>query len=373
MLTILKRCSHCLLTLFVSVALFVSSFAAASEDRSVHSSVENNPSLKTELSPAYFYLGAELGVNYYQHGCESWSLDCDRNSNAAGFFAGYQINNHFAFEAAYLDLGEANATYLEGGIAQKYQGTMQGLNLSVLGSIELNEDLSIFAKVGAFNWHGENSGPFSTVSENDWAPSLGAGMSYQLTDSWQARFEYQYFHQLGNDILGGTNAHVTAIGISYQFGRTRAAPMTESPVTEISINETKVTAAVVATPPIVLEQITFPYLFDFDSSELHSSEPLQVIVERLTRYSQAQVILRGYSDSRGSSAYNLALSKRRTTSVYQYLIAQGVNDKQIVSEYFGDQNPVTDNLTEEHRHLNRHVQILLPQLTLPEVMPQQEQ
>jgi len=42
------------------------------------------------------------------------------------------------------------------------------------------------------------------------------------------------------------------------------------------------------------------------------------------------------------------------------LIAAGVNEEQIISEYFGEQYPVADNITEEHRHLNRNVKILLP-------------
>lgn len=101
-----------------------------------------------------------------------------------------------------------------------------------------------------------------------------------------------------------------------------------------------------------------------------NSYSLAVIINRLTKHPQASVILRGYSDSKGSDKYNLALSERRTTSIANYLIAQGINEKQIIAEHYGEQYPVSDNITEEHRHLNRHVKILLPSVL---INPTQEQ
>ena len=332
--------------LLFPLGLLLSNAAVAAQvDTSSQGTDAKKLAVVGELPAAYFYIGGKLGINHYQHGCEAWSLDCDKNSVAAGLFAGYQFNETFAFEAAYIDLGAAKATYLDSVNEHIYKGTMKGLNLSAVGSIYLLEDLALFAKAGVFNWYGENKGPFSTSKADDWAPSAGAGVSYQLNDSWQARFEYQYFHHLGNDTIGGTNAHLTSIGISYQFGRTRP---------------TIVTKTVMKPAPIKLEEVTFPLLFDFDRSELLLVDSLAVIVQRLTKYPQANVILRGYSDSKGSDAYNLALSQRRTDKIASYLIAKGVQEQQITSEYYGEKNPISDNLTEEHRHLNRHVQILLP-------------
>ena len=346
MLSFQKPRLSTLANILIPLMLSFSSISFATEVLTTKpDTVNENQHLEGALPSAYFYLGGKLGINHYQHGCESWSLDCDKNSVAAGLFAGYQFNETFAFEAAYIDLGAAKATYLDSVNEHIYKGTMKGLNLSAVGSIYLLEDLALFAKAGVFNWYGENKGPFSTSKADDWAPSAGAGLSYQLNDSWQARFEYQYFHHLGNDTIGGTNAHLTSIGISYQFGRTRP---------------TIVTKTVMKPAPIKLEEVTFPLLFDFDSSELLLIDSLAVIVQRLTKYPQASVILRGYSDSKGSDAYNLALSQRRTDKIASYLIAKGVQEQQITSEYYGEKNPISDNLTEEHRHLNRHVQILLP-------------
>jgi len=331
--------------LFSLVLLFTYSASVSASNDEITSADLNGTSTEAKLPSAYFYLGGKLGVNHYQHGCESWSLDCDKNSVAAGVFAGYQFNDNFAFEAAYIDLGDAKASYLENGNNYQHTGSMKGLELSALGSLYLTEDIAAFAKAGVFNWHGSNKGPFNNTNADDWAATVGAGLTYQLNDAWQARFEYQYFDHLGNDTIGGTNAHLTSIGISYQFGRTRAKIVTKT---------------VIKAAPIELEEVTYPFLFDFDKSNLLLADSLNVVIKRLTKYRQAQVILRGYSDSKGSDKYNLALSKRRTDSIANYLISQGVEEQQIIAEHYGEKYPVTDNVTDEHRHLNRHVQILLP-------------
>ena len=342
--------------LLLPLTLSLSFFSHADPQADTSTTIESNDSpAEMKLPSAYFYLGGKLGVNHYQHACESWSLDCDKNSFAAGIFTGYQFNENFALEAAYLDLGDAKASYLENANTHKYTGSMKGLELSALGSIYLADKLAAFAKAGVFNWHGENKGPFNKTKADDWSPTVGAGITYQLNDSWQARFEYQYFNNLGDDTIGGTNAHLTTLGISYQFGRTKP---------------TIVTKTIIKFAPIELEEVTFPLLFDFDKSDLMLTDSLSVVINRLTKYRQTQVILRGYSDNKGSTKYNLALSKQRVDSIANYLVAAGVNKDQIISEYLGEQYPVADNTTEEHRHLNRNVKILLPK-TL--VKAQQEQ
>lgn len=309
------------------------------------------------LPTSYFYMGGELGINHYQHGCDSGSLDCDKNATMAGFFAGYQFNQYLALEAAYIDLGSANASYLEGGKNQAYEGTMQGINLSAVASMPVYEDFTVFAKAGVFNWYGENKGPFSTLKADDWAPSVGIGMTYQISDAWQARVQYQYFHHLGNDDIGGTNAHATSLGISYQFGRARPEIITQ-------IVSNTVTNTVISAGPIELEPVTFPVLFDFDSSKLLFVDSLQIVVKRLTQYPQAKVILQGYSDSQGEREYNLALAAQRTDSIKRYLLERGVKSEQIITENYGEQYPADTAISEDQQYLNRRVQVVLPSMTL---------
>ncbi|MCK5881860.1 MAG: outer membrane beta-barrel protein [Sinobacterium sp.] len=294
---------------------------------------------------SYFYIGGKLGLNIYQHSCESWSTSCDKEDFAAGVFAGYQFNNMFALEMTYLDLGDATATYMQNTTQQKYTGSMTGIDLSGLAYLNISDDFSAFARAGIFHWQGENSGPYHQRKANGFSPTIGAGLAYQLSERWQVRAAYQYFHGLGDDEIGGTNANLATIGISYQFKPE--------------------TITVIETADITLEKVTFAVLFDFDKSKIVQPESLNAVVNRLTLYPQATVSLTAYSDTKGSVKYNFKLSERRLKSVHQYLIDRGVNKDQITSKNLGSSASVIDNNSEEHRHLNRLVQVLLPAVTIP--------
>ena len=334
------------LAVSISAASFLQvTHAENLEQDAKYSQIEEKGQTEENHQQSYFYLGSKIGLNIYQHSCEDWNISCDKEDFAAGIFTGYQLDDIFAVELTYVDLGDAKASYLERSTKQNYTGSMTGIDLSGLASINIDDNFSAFAKAGVFHWQGENSGPYHQTKARGFSPSIGVGLTYQLTDTWQVRTDYQYMHGLGDDSIGGTNAHLVAIGISYQF----------KPRTVTVIEMTGIT----------LEKVTFAVLFDFDKEEIIQPESLSVVIHRLTLYPQATVSLFAYSDAKGSEEYNLQLSARRLSSVHQYLIDNGVNENQINIHNFGEKSPVIDNDSADHRHLNRHVQVLLPQVAIP--------
>ena len=298
-------------------------------------------------SDAFFYLGAKLGVNHYQNGCQPWNVSCDKTDEAGGVYGGYQFNQYFALEAAYLHLGDAVAVYPVNGLNQTYTGTMQGLELSALGLLPITDRFSLFAKGGVYNWHATNDGPHQRIKESGLSPTAGLGLSYQLSISWQARLEYQYFYELGNEEVGGSHGQLTTLGIAYQFGRIKPTPVVQN-----------------IYMPVQLETFSFAIIFDFAKSEVLLKNDLQQVVTRLNKHPQATVELTGYADAKGTEAFNLTLSKARVKHVSDYLIEQGVKAEQITEHHLGEAEPVIGNDTDEHRHLNRHVQVLLPAVTI---------
>jgi outer membrane protein OmpA-like peptidoglycan-associated protein len=68
-----------------------------------------------------------------------------------------------------------------------------------------------------------------------------------------------------------------------------------------------------------------------------------------------KVQIEGYTDTVGSKAHNLKLSKARAESVKKYLIDHGIDAKRLTAKGFGQDNPVADNKTEDGRHQNRRV------------------
>lgn len=352
------------LPLILFYALFTISYSlVAHSDEQKTNSIDNKHTQthgepEPQIEPDhFFYIGGKLGGNYYQRACESWSIDCEQSDFAFGLFGGYQFNDYFALEGAYIDLGSAVATYLETGLEQKYTGSMHGGEFSAIGSIPLSENTSIFAKAGAFKGYAENQSSTLTIKESNWAPMVGVGFNYQFATSWRARLEYQYFNRLGGDLIGGTEAHMVSLGISYQFGRER------KPVKRKKRKP-------VEPKMLVLPEVKSSILFDFDRSNLLETSTLVPVVERLVKYPKARVLLKGYTDAKGTEEYNLQLSKRRTYMVSRYLIERGVRANQIKAEFFGKKFQLFDNLTPFNRHQNRHVEVVMPETFIPVFLPE---
>ena len=65
----------------------------------------------------------------------------------------------------------------------------------------------------------------------------------------------------------------------------------------------------------------------------------------------------GHTDSTGSAAYNLELSKSRAQSVASYLEGQGVKASRFEVLGMGSSNPIASNSSAEGRSQNRRVEI----------------
>lgn len=80
----------------------------------------------------------------------------------------------------------------------------------------------------------------------------------------------------------------------------------------------------------------------------------------LKDYNDADVAIYGHTDSTGSDEINDPLSVNRANAVYEYLLENGVAEKQIKSvEGMGSKSPVADNETAEGRAQNRRVEIYM--------------
>ncbi len=86
---------------------------------------------------------------------------------------------------------------------------------------------------------------------------------------------------------------------------------------------------------------------------------LAPLIEYMQTTPNVHITITGYTDNIGSEAANLALSRNRAESVYNYLIAKGITAEYMQFEGKGEANPVGDNTTEAGRALNRWVELLL--------------
>lgn len=110
-------------------------------------------------------------------------------------------------------------------------------------------------------------------------------------------------------------------------------------------------------------KITFDsgLLFDIDSDELRSGtkEDLSEMAETLKKYDDTNILIEGHTDATGSEGYNQNLSEERASSVAGYLSELGVIDSRLITEGYGEEQPVADNDTETGRQQNRRVEVAI--------------
>ena len=99
--------------------------------------------------------------------------------------------------------------------------------------------------------------------------------------------------------------------------------------------------------------------FAANSNELRPSEieKLDKVTETISQLPEARLILNGYSDSVGSSDYNLMIAESRASSVKLYLVGKGINPQRISVVNKGAKDFIASNDNEEGRSLNRRVEI----------------
>jgi len=102
---------------------------------------------------------------------------------------------------------------------------------------------------------------------------------------------------------------------------------------------------------------------DFETGSSRLGEGDYRSLDQLAGYLKSHpargIVLVGHTDAEGSLAGNIALSKKRATSVRAKLTALGVAASQVRAEGVGYLSPITSNLTEEGREANRRVEVIL--------------
>ncbi|MEZ2874464.1 hypothetical protein CJF40_13575 [Pseudomonas lundensis] len=102
-------------------------------------------------------------------------------------------------------------------------------------------------------------------------------------------------------------------------------------------------------------------LFDFDQASLkaNSRDSITTLANYLIKNPDRKVIVEGYTDSKGSAAYNQGLSERRANAVKNALVRAGVEPSRIVAQGYGKEYPVASNATNSGRAQNRRVEVTI--------------
>lgn len=105
---------------------------------------------------------------------------------------------------------------------------------------------------------------------------------------------------------------------------------------------------------IVLRNI----FFDYGKSTLRpeSSGELDRLLKLLTDAPTVKIEISGHTDNKGTKAINKPLSENRAKAVVAYLVKNGIAADRLTSAGYADEQPITDNKTEDGRQQNRRVE-----------------
>jgi len=86
---------------------------------------------------------------------------------------------------------------------------------------------------------------------------------------------------------------------------------------------------------------------------------LEQVAEALKTNPDSKILIEGHTDSRGTEASNMALSKSRAESVQAFLVSRAVPSERMTAVGLGPSRPVADNASAEGRANNRRVEIVV--------------
>lgn len=101
----------------------------------------------------------------------------------------------------------------------------------------------------------------------------------------------------------------------------------------------------------------YPVYFDFDQAGVKPSMTDVLIqnADYINSIPNANIIIEGNSDDRGTNEYNLALGERRAINTQQYLINLGVDPSRMRTVSFGEEKPLFLGQDEDAYSHNRRV------------------
>jgi peptidoglycan-associated lipoprotein len=151
---------------------------------------------------------------------------------------------------------------------------------------------------------------------------------------------------------GGTTDDAAVTEEAVTDSQTQAVP--ESPDVDV-VTQEQAQMEAVANP--LLDQ-TLIY-FGYDRAEIRPEfkDVLNAHAQFLQANPNANMVLEGHCDERGTVEYNLALGERRADTVKRYLIVQGVNPTQLESVSFGEERPAMLGSTDSAWSKNRRTEI----------------
>ncbi len=212
---------------------------------------------------------------------------------------------------------------------------------------------------------------------------INAGVKYFFSDNWMDKIEAMMV-QPGGSL---DEDYIIGASIAYVFGSRNArpapapaqearqtTPAPQQPARSVDSDgdgvvdandacpNTNRNLAVDARGCVILDadqrDLTLAINFDYDQSVIKDEyqDEIEEFADFMREYNNTRATIEGHTDSRGSEAYNQALSERRANAVRNELIMRyGIAASRLTAVGFGESQPVASNDTDAGRAQNRRI------------------
>ena len=161
------------------------------------------------------YVGGNIGRAEQKAHIDGFSVK--ESTTAYKLYGGYNYTKNFGAEVGFVDLREAEKS----GNGARISSKPQSLYVAATGTLPLDEQFALFAKVGVARNHvklaGSGLGYNYSGSENRTAPFIGVGASYALNKNVSFVAEYENFGKVAKDGKDNIKADFLSVGVRYAF------------------------------------------------------------------------------------------------------------------------------------------------------------
>jgi outer membrane protein OmpA-like peptidoglycan-associated protein len=187
----------------------------------------------------------------------------------------------------------------------------------------------------------------SCATENN-KTAIGAGAGAVVGAGLGAIIGHQTGHTGAGAAIGAATGALIGGGIGYYLDKQAAELKKIQAIENVKQERDRLIAT-----------MSNSLLFDVNSAIIKPGaiDGLTQVADVLIRYPETTIVVKGYTDTTGTEAYNQELSERRAKSVGNFMIGKGVDAGRVTAIGFGEQFPIASNDSEAGRQQNRRVEL----------------